>query len=595
MQTLSNIPGLLLANLLAALLVACSHPPPLPDAAAIAPEAPSALTQQHGGRFDRQAVAAAHPLAAEAGAAVLRAGGHAVDAAVAVQFVLGVVEPQSSGLGGGAFLLVHDGHTVHAYDGRETAPRGVDERLFLDPDGRPLPFDVAVTSGRAVGVPGAVAMLELAHRRHGRLTWGQLVEPAIRLADEGFAVTPRLHTLLDQDPHLRSHPAARQLYYDAQGQAWPVGHRLRNPALADTLRHIARDGARALHEGPIATAIAQAVQGHPQLPGTLDEQDLRGYQPRVRAALCHPLPTPARRYRVCGFPPPSSGAIAVGQILGLLQAATETTPAHPGSVAWLHTYAEAARLAFADRALYLADPDFAPPPAGDWHSLLAPDYLRERVRLIGPHARPDAPAGRPGGTPTAWAPMAEQPERGTSHVSVVDADGHAVALTTTIESAFGTRTLVAGFLLNNQLTDFSFLPHDRQGRPVANRVEPGKRPRSSMAPTLVFDDTTGELVLSTGSPGGAMIIHYTAKALHGMLVQGLTPQAAIDLPNLGTTGGPLLLEQGRFAPATAAGLRALGHTVQEVPLTSGLQALRRQPRGLEGGADPRREGAVAGD
>lgn len=588
--------------LLAACLGACGTvtPPVVPPSASgpLQPEAASGWVTKPGWSAQRQAVAAAHPLAAQAGLEVLRAGGNALDAAVAAQWVLGVVEPQSSGVGGGAFLLHFDGQTVRAYDGRETAPAAAREDLFLRADGQALPFDDAVVGGLAVGVPGAVAMLELAHQRHGRLPWARLVEPAIALAEHGFAVGPRLHTLLAQDPHLRRDPTAARHFYDAHGQPWPVGHRLRNPVLADTLRRIATDGSAGLLRGPLAQALVDQVRQHPQRPGTLSLDDLRTYRPLERQALCHPLATPARRYRVCGFPPPSSGGLAVGQILGTLAhllpevPATNATAPTPG---WLHRYTEAARLAFADRAQYVADPDFVPAPGGDWASLLAPAYLQARAGLIGTRAMPQAPAGTPGGSPLAWAPMPEQPERGTSHLSVVDAQGHAVALTTTIESAFGTRQMVGGFLLNNQLTDFSFQPRDASGRPVANRVEPGKRPRSSMAPTLVFDADTGQLVMSTGSPGGAFIIHYTAKVLHGVLQQGLDAQSAIDAPNFGSTGGPLVLEAGRFAPDTVQALRERGHAVREQPLTSGLQALQVLPGGLFGGADPRREGVVAGD
>jgi gamma-glutamyltranspeptidase/glutathione hydrolase len=312
-----------------------------------------------------------------------------------------------------------------------------------------------------------------------------------------------------------------------------------------------------------------------------------------------------RALRICGFPPPSSGAIAIGQILSLLartpQAATALSGGLP-SIDWLHSYTEASRLAFADRAQYLADPDFVAPPAGRWASLLEPRYLDDRARLISVARMPTAPAGDPGGVRSSWAPMPEQPEHGTSHISIVDGFGNALAMTTTIESAFGSRLMVTtdpsrpgGFLLNNELTDFSFTPRDAQGQPVANRVEPGKRPRSSMSPTLVFDKTTGELLMSTGSPGGAFIIHYTAKVLHGVLQWGLSPQAAVDLPNFGTLGGPLVLEQGRFPPGTVEALQQRGHTVRQGELTSGAQAIVRGRGEWLGGADPRREGIVAGD
>jgi gamma-glutamyltranspeptidase/glutathione hydrolase len=328
--------------------------------------------------------------------------------------------------------------------------------------------------------------------------------------------------------------------------------------------------------------------------------DLSGYQPRKREPLCHDHAVqPQKVYRLCGFPPPSSGAIAIGQMLGILQntpgAALPLGTDGLPSPDWLHFYTEAARLAFADRAQYVADPDYVAPPAGSWMSLLAPDYLAQRARLIGSQSMKVAQPGRPEGTRTSFAPMPDQPEYGTSHISIVDAQGRAVAMTTTIEDAFGARQMVKGFLLNNELTDFSFAPRDAQGTPVANRVQPGKRPRSSMSPTLVFDKNTGQLVMSGGSPGGALIIHYTAKALWGTLHWGLNAQQAINLPNFGSTNGPTVLEEKRFPSATVDALRARGHEVRELNMTSGLQAIQRVPGGYFGGADPRREGVVMGD
>lgn len=584
-----------------AVLAGCAQPP----AAPVQPEAATGQVAKPGWSFERQAVAAANPLAAEAGLRILRQGGSAVDAAVAVQMVLTLVEPQSSGIGGGAFLLHWDGQRVQAFDGRETAPAAVDERLFLDPSGQPLPFATAVASGRAVGVPGAVPMLALAHRQHGRLPWAALFVPAIELAERGFAVSPRLHALLRADQALPMDPVAKAYFYRPDGTPHPVGHPLRNPELAAVFRALATAGPIALVEGPVAQALVDKVRHHPTLPGALTQDDLRRYLPREREALCHPLRTGGRWVRVCGMPPPSSGGIAVGQILGLLsrtpQALARLREDRPGAD-WLHAYTEASRLAFADRAQYLGDPDFVPAPGGDWASLLDPDYLNARAALIGPQRAPQVGPGQPASAPLAFAPMPPQPEAGTSHIGIVDAQGRALAMTTTIESAFGARLMVStdpsrpgGFLLNNQLTDFSFAPADAQGRPVANRVQPGKRPRSSMAPTLVFDAQTNQPLMSAGSPGGALIIHYTAKALHGALHWGLHPQAALDLPNFGTLGGPLLLEKDRFPAATVQALEALGHTVQQVDMTSGAQALLRRDGRWLGGADPRREGTVAGD
>jgi gamma-glutamyltranspeptidase/glutathione hydrolase len=567
------------------------------------PEAASGNTSKPGWAYTRQAVAGANPLATDAGHQVLRAGGSALDAAIAVQMVLGLVEPQSSGIGGGAFLLHFDGQKVSAHDGRETAPAGARGDMFLD-QGKPLPFADAVQSGHSVGVPGVVRMLEAAHRQHGRLPWAQLMAPAITLAEQGFRVSPRLHSLLQADALLKKDPLALRFFYQIDGQAWPVGHVLRNPEYGHVLRRIAAEGSRALHEGPVAQAMVARTAQAPR-PGTLSLQDLANYQPRMREALCFDHTASSRAYRICGFPPPSSGQIAIGQILGMLGHTTAQGPELAGGLPspdFLHRYTEASRLAFADRAQFVADPEFVSAPAGDWRSLLAPAYLRDRSQLVGSQAMKAAPAGQPGGKTTSFAPMPTQTEYGTSHISVVDAQGRAVAMTTTIEAAFGSRRMVTtdptrpgGFLLNNELTDFSLAPADAQGRPIANRVEPGKRPRSSMSPTLVFDKATGQLLMSGGSPGGAAIIHYTAKLLTGTLHWGLNAQHAIDLPNFGTLGGPTFLEAQRFDRSTVDALKARGHEVREMEMTSGLQAIERTPKGWFGGADPRREGVVQGD
>jgi gamma-glutamyltranspeptidase / glutathione hydrolase len=592
-----------------ALLSACTTQPPanalrysVPDLA-VQPEAASGRSVKPGWAFTRQAVAAANPLATDAGHQVLRAGGSALDAAIAVQMVLGLVEPQSSGLGGGAFLLHFDGQKVTAHDGRETAPAGARGDMFMD-QGKPLTFDEAVQSGHSVGVPGVVRMLEAAHRQHGRLPWAQLLAPAITLAEQGFRVSPRLHTLLQADPHLKKDPLALRFFYNAQGQAWPVGHVLRNPEYAHVLRRLATEGSRALHEGPVAQAMVARTAQAPR-PGSLSLQDLANYQPRERDALCFDHKAPVREVRVCGFPPPSSGHIAIGQILGLLAYTQPQGPELVGGLPspdFLHRYTEASRLAFADRAQYLADPDFVTAPGGNWRSLLAPDYLRQRSQEIGNQSMKVAQPGQPGTSPISFAPMPTQDEYGTSHISVIDAQGRAVAMTSTIEAAFGSRRMVTtdpsragGFLLNNELTDFSLSPTDAQGRPIANRVEPGKRPRSSMSPTLVIDKATGQLLMSGGSPGGAFIIHYTAKLLRASLHWGLNVQQAINLPNFGTLNGPTLLEAQGFDSATIDALKARGHEVLQIDMTSGLQALERSPRGWFGGADPRREGVVMGD
>lgn len=590
------VSGLLLMG-----LSACQNPEQPVETAQIAPEAASGYTPKPGWATERFAVAAANPLATEAGYEILKAGGSALDAAVAVQMVLTLVEPQSSGIGGGAFLLHWDGDEVVALDGRETAPAAAGEALFLQPDGTPMEYSQAVVGGRSVGVPGVVKMLEQAHRKHGRLPWGALFEAAIQLADEGFPISPRLHGLLQQDPALRNDPQAAGFYYQPDGSPWPVGHRLKNPALAALLREIAERGSAAFYQGDNAEALVQQVKRHPSNPGRLSLSDLHGYQPRQRDALCTLW---QQRYQVCGFPPPSSGHIAQMQILGLLEHLGPLQPLKAGVPAadFLHQYTEAARLAYADRAQYLADPDFTPAPGGDWNTLLAPAYLQQRARLIDENSMGTAEPGVPGPLPLAYAPQPEQAEYGTSHISIVDAEGNALAMTSSIEQAFGSRLLSdggtglrGGYLLNNELTDFAFEPRDAQGRPVANRVQPGKRPRSSMSPTLVFEADSGRLLASVGSPGGAAIIHFTAKTLLGMYGWGLDAQRAIDLPNFASFNGPTMLEAGRFPAATVGALKARGHEVRESEMTSGLQAIQRTVSGWFGGADPRREGLVMGD
>jgi len=543
-------------------------------------------------------VATAHPLATDAGYRILRAGGSALDAAIAVQMVLTLVEPDASGIGGGAFLMHWDGAAVQAWDGRETAPAGVDANLFMGPDGQPIPFAQAKLGGRAVATPGVLKMLQAAHRQHGRLPWAQLFEPAIELAEGGFPLGPRLHHLLQQDDTLKRDARAREYFFDAEGQVHPVGHLLRNPALAAVMRSLAAQGSEAFYRGPMAADLVQRVQVD-AVPGTLSPADLAAYAPRQRDAMCTLW---LSIYRVCGMPPPSSGHLAVMQILGMLERVPGALgPARDAD--GLHAYAEASRLAFADRAQYVADPDFVTAPGGGWASMLDAGYLDERAALIGTRSMKEAPAGRPPGSQrSAWAPMPSQPEHGTSHISVVDAQGHAVAMTTSIEAVFGAHVMAdggtglpGGYLLNNQMTDFSLAPTDAQGRAVANRVQPGKRPRSSMSPTLVFDARDGRLLMTLGSPGGPFIIHYVAKTLLGTLAWSLDPQRAIDLPNVGLVNGPLLLEPGAFSPATVEGLRQRGHRVVEAELPSGLQAIQRTPSGWRGGADPRRAGTALGD
>ena len=558
----------------------------------------------------------ANPHATRAAVAVLERGGHAVDAAIAAQMVLGLVEPQSSGIGGGAFLVLYDAASgrAHAFDGRETAPAQARPELFLHADGTPMDFFEAAVGGRAVGAPGVVGMLEQVHRRFGRLDWERLFEPAIRLARDGFAVSARLHALLDADPWLPGQKGAADLYLDRNGHAWPPGYRLRNPVLADTLARIARDGSAALREGPIADDIVTAVRTHPN-PGMLSTADLAAWQPLEREPLCFRH----GRYRICGMPPPSSGTIALAQMLAFWQLAGPvvhlSTPDGTLLVDGMHRFIEAERLAFADRAEYVADTDFVALPgqapgeavkAGPG-TLLDPAYLQRRARRIGPNARPIVAAGHPRTpprtplrrTPPQTPPPAPAFEpRSTTHLSIVDRDGNIVSMTSSIENAFGSRLLVRGFLLNNQLTDFSFVPqHD--GRPVANRLQPGKRPRSSMSPLIVFDADSGQPVLVLGSPGGPAIISYVARTLISLLDDGVGLGQTLAMPNFGSRQAQTVLERARVPAALADRLAARGHDIHWREMTSGLHVIRLQcgtPRDcvLEGAADPRREGLAAG-
>lgn len=600
-------PGRLRAGLLALLLLGCAQPrgPAERDASADQPEIATAISAKPGWRFERQAIVAAHPLAADAGAQILLADGSALDAVIAAQLVLGLVEPQSSGIGGGAFLMLADRDTLQAWDGRETAPAAATASLFLDPHGKPLAFSAALVGGRAVGVPGVLRMLEAAHRTQGRLPWARLFEPAIALAEGGFPVSPRLHRQLESDDFLRSDPVARDLFYTEGGSALATGAMLRNPEYAAVLREVAAHGADAFYRGPIAQAIVAAVRQHPRNPGLLAESDLAAYTAIRREAMC----TYWKARRVCGMPPPSSGFIAIAQILGITAIATEhlDAPALANGLptpAFLHVYAEASRLAFADRNQYVADPAFVAPPAGDWASLIALAYLAQRAALIGPRAMRSAQPGVPSGAKAAFAADQSPEFPSTSQLVAVDAHGQAVAMTTSIEYQFGSHVMVnrgkglkGGFLLNNQLTDFSFVA-EKDGVPVANRVQPGKRPRSSMAPTLVFDRESGAVVMATGSAGGAAIIHHTAKALLGAS-WGLSPQQAADLPNFGPLNprrGPLLLEAGRLPQTTVDALEALGHQIGTSTLPSGVHTLMRAADGAWlAGADPRREGVARGD
>ncbi|UVM04280.1 gamma-glutamyltransferase [Pseudomonas laurylsulfatiphila] len=587
-------------------LAACNNAsvPTLP----LAPESASGfrtdLKTQHAEKY---MAAAANPLAAEAGREMLRRGGSAIDAAIAMQAVLTLVEPQSSGIGGGALIVLWDGKAVRTYDGRETAPAGATEKLFLQANGQPMGFTQAQIGGRSVGTPGVLRALELAHQKHGRLPWAQLFEPAIQLAEQGFAISTRLHQLIAADSSMQRSPEMMAYFRNADGSPKVVGTNLKNPALAAVFKRIAHEGPDALYKGPVAEEIAAKVQGHAN-PGSLSLTDLANYQAKERAPLC----TDYKRWQVCGMPPPSSGGIAVAQILGTLQAleardkrlalaplkpVKTTAPAgsEPDPQA-VHLISEAERLAYADRAQYLADSDFVPVPV---KGLVDPAYLASRAALIGERSMGTAKPGTPPGIQVAYAPDRSPLRISTSQVVAVDDAGGAVSMTTTIESAFGSHIMVQGFMLNNEMTDFSFIPEEN-GQKVANRVEPGKRPRSSMAPTLIFDRQSGEFLATVGSPGGSQIIEYVAKSTIGLLDWNLDAQAAINLPNFGSRNGPTELEQGQFSPALIQALKDKGHSVSEIDMTSGTQAIVRVKdaqgkASLTGGADPRREGQALGD
>jgi len=578
-------------RLLAAVSVACLVVGAQAAAQNQAPERPSGWTDKAPVTARHWMVAAANPLAVDAGYRILKQGGNAVDAAIAVQLVLGLTEPQSSGLGGGAFMLLHDAKTnkLIAYDGRETAPAAATPDRFMK-DGKPMSFYDAVVGGKSVGVPGTVRLLETVHRQHGRMKWVDLFAPAIALAEGGFAVSPRLNAMVATEKYL-DQPRAKAYFLGADGKPLPVGTVLKNPAYAATLRKLAAGGADAFYSGEIARDVVDTANTHPTNPGDLTLADLANYKVKVREAVCDSY----REYRVCGMPLPSSGGLTVLQMLKMLEP-YDLRAMGPASFWSVHFMSEAGRLAYADRGVYEADPAFYTPPAG----LLDETYLLSRSALI----KSDSSMGRakPGNPPEKIAPARkvaygedtalEFPS--TSHISIVDKYGNAVAMTTTIEDAFGSRLMTqSGFLLNNELTDFSFAPTE-DGKPVANRVEAGKRPRSSMSPTIIYDKA-GRVVIVAGSPGGSAIINYVAKTLIGIIDWDLNPQAAIALPNFGSRNGPTELEKDTSIVVLEPKLKALGADVRVMDHTSGLQAIQRTNTGWIGGADPRREGIVKGD
>ncbi|MDN2679713.1 gamma-glutamyltransferase [Janthinobacterium sp. SUN033] len=579
------------------LLGALAASPAFAEVPQKAPEIATAYAEKSGWAAQKFMVAAANPLAADAGYQMLKKGGSAIDAAIATQLVLTLVEPQSSGIGGGAFLLYSTAKGVQAFDGRETAPASADEHLFQNADGSPVSRATGVVGGRSVGAPGVLRMLELAHKEHGKLPWATLFGPAIKLAHGGFPVSQRLNGLLNWDQALKRDPVAAAYFYDPDGKAWPVGHVLKNPQLARTLREIARGGADAFYNGRIARDIAAKVAAHPTNPGKLTAQDIAGYRAKVREPVCSDY----KAWTVCGMPPPSSGGIAIAQMLGMLEV-KDIRPYAPVDgvldAQAIHLFSEAGRLAYADRNRYVADTDFVPLPGNGVASMLDKTYLAQRASLIGEKSMGRALPGTPPGMQVAWGMDNALQRPSTSHLVAVDAFGGGLSMTTSVEDAFGSRQMVDGFLLNNQLTDFSFDSRDADG-PIANRVEAGKRPRSAMSPTLVFEKGTHKLVLATGSPGGSSIINYVAKVLVGTMDWGLNVQQAISLPNFGSRNGPTELEKGRAPAAQVETLQAMGHEVRVIEQNSGLQGIMRlNAHGKDfwfGGADPRREGMVKGD
>ncbi len=534
-------------------------------------------------------IVAGHPLAAEAGRDILRKGGTALDAAIAAEMVLSLVEPQSSGIGGGAFLMHYGAKSgaIDAYDGRETAPKSASAYMFLDGTGKPLGRRDAGAGGLGVGVPGLLRMLERAHKDHGKLPWAELFQPAIKLAEDGFAISKRLALLLRTAKDLTISPAMKAYFFDANGKPKKAGTILKNPALAETLKTVADKGADAFYRGAIADAIAKAVSSSPKNPVRMIASDFATYKAKKRPPVCLSY----RQWLICGMGPPSSGGITTLQILGILQK-FDMAKIKPGSVQAIHLVGEAGALAFADRNVYIADPDFVPVPSA---GLLDPKYLSLRASEIslnkaGGKKQPGLPASS-----VSLNRFSDDDGEGfsTTHLSVIDKDGNAVAMTASNAWTFGSRLMAAGFILNNQLTDFSFTPN-RDGAPVINRAAPGKRPRSSMAPILVFD-ANGKVVLSIGSPGGSRIIGYVAKAIIATLDWKMNIQDAGNLPNFLSRNKGLEIEKDTALVDLREDLELLGHQVKLFSSPSGLNGIAVTKAGLEGGADKRREGLALGD
>lgn len=553
------------------------------------PEAASGMKEQKGGSAASFMVAAANPIAVQAGYNAIKAGGNALDAAFATQLVLNLVEPQSSGIGGGAFVLYWDNKDkkIYAYDGRETAPATATEGRFLKSNGEAMLRNEAIIGGKSVGVPGLLRMMELAHKAHGEISWSTLFSPAIEVAANGFELSPRLFRLLELDKSLPSIKTPAEHYYGADGLPKPVGTVLRNAEMADTLTRLANEGADTFYSGSLAQAIVLEVQNAEKNPGDLSLEDLHSYRARERTPLCAPY----HQFIVCGAPAPTSGGIGVIQTLGILEK-FDLRNMEPWSPEVVHLFVEASRLVYADRAAFIADPDFVDIPE---RILVDREYLKERANLIDPFSRIDqAEAGIPSQKEIFDYAPGQSPERpSTTHISVIDSHGNAASMTSSIEGAFGSHLMVGGFLLNNQLTDFSYTSV-ADGRTVANRVEGGKRPRSSMAPIIVFDKNDN-IVAVSGSPGGMAIVPLVSKTLIAMLDWGLTPQGATNLPNVLIFGQSVVIDDGVFFAEHKKYLEALGHRVRRGNFPSGVHAIAIRDGVLLGGADPRREGTVMGE
>jgi len=551
------------------------------------PEAATGISINQAVVAKKFMVAAANPYASEAGYNILAQGGSAVDAAIAVQLVLTLVEPQSSGIGGGAFILHWDKSRQHltTFDGRETAPELSTGDMFLNAQGKPIRWIEAVVGGRSVGVPGVLHALKKAHNKYGKLPWATLFEDAIKLADQGFVVSPRLEKLVAMkfNPGIGQLPEINQ-YFFPNGEGIKAGQILKNKKLAKVYKSLAQDGITPFYHGWLAKRMVEAVQNAQIAPGRLTMSDMAGYQSKQQPAICGAY----QAYEVCGMPPPSSGGVAVVQILGQLER-YKLSQYTPNSLDAVHLFTQSSKLAFADRNKYIADSDFVNVPS---QGLVDDAYIKQRASLISLNKdMGKAQAGLPNSAIARANDQAmELPS--TSHISIVDAQGNAISMTTSVEMAFGSALMVEGFILNNQLTDFSLAPKVGD-KWVANRVEPFKRPRSSMAPMMVFDQEN-QLKLVVGSPGGSRIINYVAQTMIGILDWQLNPQESINLPKVTNRNGVTTLEKGTSIVDLKQGLEAKGHKVSVRDLNSGLHAIEIRDGTLIGGADPRREGKVLG-